>query len=512
MDVTSILRRAAQFNADRTAVVADGRVLTFAESWKRGIQLANGILAHGLQPGDRIAVLEHNGLGAADLFLGAAIANVCRAPLYARNQRRSHIQMLNNTQAKMLIVDESMIGDVDQIQSEVPSLEHVFVRNAGYEEWLAAQSDVDPNLKIDPEDLFIIRHTGGTTGDPLAAPLSHRQWYQVSREYFYLFPAPVAGDPILHVGPISHAAGYFFLPLWAAGGSQVMVHDLTPTQVLEVMEQQRIAYMFMPPALLNMVTRVLDVETLDFSSLRCLGIGSAPSSETTLRRAREVFGDVLYQLYGGTEGGVAAGMGPKEWFADVEGSEPLRAAGKMYPWAQVEIRDAAGNPLPIGEPGEIWSQGDSQIVEFLGAPSETSQRIRDGWIFTGDIGKFDKNGYLYLLDRQNDMIISGGYNIYPTELENVIATHPDVLEAAVFGIPHSKWGESPMAVCTVAGSAAVTEEDIIRLVTEQLGSYKKPSRVEIRREPLPRSPVGKLMRRALRDPYWVDRDRPIAGV
>lgn len=513
MDVRALLRRSAQVHAQRVAVIAGDRQLTFAEMWDRGVRLANGLLAAGLHPGNMVATLEDNSVGAVDTYIGAAAANLCRVPLYARNARAAHVRMLINVCARVLIVEEQHLPDVEGIEAEVPSLEWVLVRDSAYEAWLAAQSDVDPDPAIDPDDLLVIRHTGGTTGAPRAVPNSHRTWIAAARDYFYPLPAPAAGDRILHIGPLSHASGYWLLPLWAVGGVNVLVHGLDAASTLDVLESQRIAYAFVPPVLLSRFTRVPGAAQRDWSAAKALLMSGGPIAPDTVRRARAVFGDrPLYQLYGQTETGAVAVMGHEDWFADVAGSTPLEACGRLHPWVELEVRGDDGTPVELGQSGEIAIRADGQFRGFYGAPTETDARIVDGWVLTGDIGRLDQNGYLYLLDRKNDVIVSGGFNIHPLELENVIASHPDVIEVAVFGIPHDRWGETPMAVCCVEPTATVTEEVIVALVSERLGSYMKPTRVSITTQPLPRSPVGKIMRRALRDPHWAGHDRRVAGV
>ncbi len=512
MDVRSILRRSAALNRDRVAIVADGRRVTFAEMWQRGVRLANGLLELGLTPQDRLATLERNGLGAADTYVGAAAANLVRVPLYERNARRAHVEMLNNVGCRALLVDAAYQDDVQGIAAEVPTLEHVIVRDAGYEAWLAGRSHVDPDPPIAESDLYIVRHTGGTTGSPKAVPNSHRTWIACARDYFYPLPAPVAGDVILHAGPLSHASGYWLLPLWAVGGVQVLVAGLSPEELLDVMEREGVAYVFLAPVLLARLARVPGAAQRDWSKAKAMLMSGAPVSEDTIARARSVFGDdALYQLFGQTETGAVAVMGPHEWFADVPGSTPLRACGRVHPWVEIELRDDAGAAVAIGAIGEIAIRGDGQFPGFYGAPAETAARLVDGWVLTGDVGRLDENGYLYLLDRKQDTIVSGGFNIYPGELENAIASHPAVIEVAVFGIPHEVWGETPMAVCTVSPGAAVTEEEIVRLVTDRLGSYMKPTRVKLTTDRLPRSPTGKIRRRALREPHWSGHEARIAG-
>jgi acyl-CoA synthetase (AMP-forming)/AMP-acid ligase II len=220
---------------------------------------------------------------------------------------------------------------------------------------------------------------------------------------------------------------------------------------------------------------------------------------------------VMYQGYGQTEALPVCMMGPQEWFSDLEGSEPLRSAGRPLPFADLEIRDDDNLPVATGMEGEIAIRCDGQMPGFWQDEELTASRLVDGWVLTGDIGKFDQNGYVYVLDRKDDMIISGGFNIWPAELENVILDHPDVVEVAVIGIPHPRWGETPLAICVVKEGAAVTATDIQALCGDRLGSYKKPSEVVLRTEALPKSPVGKIQRKVLRAPYWAESARLVSG-
>ena len=227
-----------------------------------------------------------------------------------------------------------------------------------------------------------------------------------------------------------------------------------------------------------------------------------------------MFGPVLYQGYGQTEALPVCMMGPEEWFSEVAGSTPLRSAGRALPFAYLQIRDTEHPDvvMPIGEEGEIAIKCDGQMLGFWENAEATNERMTsDGFVLTGDVGRLDENAYLYVLDRKDDMIISGGFNIWPAELENVILDHPDVVEAAVFAIPDDRWGETPMAVCVVAAGSVVTAADIIELCRDRLGSYKKPTHVVFQSEPLPKSPVGKLQRKVLREPYWAGQARRVSG-
>ena len=226
----------------------------------------------------------------------------------------------------------------------------------------------------------------------------------------------------------------------------------------------------------------------------------------------KMFGDVLYQGYGQTEALPVCMMGPDEWFSSVKGSNPLRSAGRALPFAYLEIRDPSDPEinLPIGAEGEIAIKCDGQMIEFWENKKATDERISsDGFVLTGDIGKLDGNGYLYVLDRKDDMIISGGFNIWPAELENIILSHPEVSEVAVFAGPHEKWGETPIAVCVIPKSVEVAESEIIELCSSKLGSYKKPTKVIFQTESLPKSPVGKIQRKILREPFWNKDERRV---
>jgi acyl-CoA synthetase (AMP-forming)/AMP-acid ligase II len=511
MDVTTLMRQAASLNTDFTAVITEGVRLTFAEAWDRGVRLANGLRAMGVQPGDRVAGLEDNVVGCADFFLGCAIAGVVRVPLYPRNSREAHRDMLTGTDCVVVVSDETHAASVVGLEAEVGSLQHVLVRDASYETWLAAQDAVDPELVIDGDDWYVIRHSGGTTGRPKGVGYTHHDWVLNCRNWAYSLERMRRDSVIGHAGPISHGSGYLFLPAWLAGAANLLFGVFEPAKVLRMMDEHRVSHMFASPSLLASLIRHPDAATDRWPHLRSIFVGGGPITDATALLAHAVFGDVLFQGYGQTEAVPLSLMGPEDWFATVPRSTPLRAAGRVVPYALVEIRDPDGTVLPIGEEGEIVAQVEGQMRGYWGDDELTATRLVDGWVHTQDIGRVDANGYLYVLDRADDMIVSGGFNIWPAELETVIADHPAVIEVAVFAIPDERWGETPMAVVTVEDLDAVTAEELIASCSQRLGSYKKPSRIELTTEPLPKSVVGKLLRKQLREPYWFGHDRRISG-
>jgi acyl-CoA synthetase (AMP-forming)/AMP-acid ligase II len=505
------MRRSAAFYADRPAVQQDDRILTFAEAWDRGVRLANGLLGLGLEPGDRVASLEDNTLEAQDFFAGAAAAGLVRVPLYARDSRAAYLHNLRHTGCRALVVDVKYLSAVEGLREELPDLRHILVRDEKYESWLADQSDIDPDPRIDPDDWYIIRHTGGTTGYAKGVANTQRSWLAAGRDWTYALPPIQVGDRCLHAGPISHGSGYLYLPMWLQGACNVFLDAVDAGKIVELLETLPVQYMFAVPTLVNAMAMHPSARGRDYRHLKAILVAGAPISEATASLAADVFGPSLHQLYGQTEALPATFMGPRDWFTPVEGSNPLRSAGRPLPFADLEIRDHENRPLPAGEEGEIAIRCEGQMLGYWEDPELTKDRLVDGWVLTGDIGRLDDNGFLYVSDRKNDVIISGGYNIWPAELENAISSHPDIIEVAVFGIPHEKWGESPMAVCVLPEGAAVTESEVIQLCSDQLGSYKKPSRVVLQTEPLPKSPVGKVQRKVLRDPHWRGHARKVAG-
>jgi acyl-CoA synthetase (AMP-forming)/AMP-acid ligase II len=512
--VTGLMRQSAKYNANRISIVAGDRSLTYAEAWNRGVRLANGFLSVGLSSGDRVAVLEDNSIEAQDFFLGSAIAGLVRVPLYARNSVESHAHMINQTGARAVIVSKKYESELREAMAVTKTVNHLIVRDESYEDWLNGFSEIESSICIDPDDWYIIRHTGGTTGKAKGVAYSHKTWINAGRDWFYNFPPMTAGDVCLHVGPISHGSGYLFTPTWLSGGVNLLLTEFDPDKVLEVMDREKVAYMFLVPSMLNSLVRCSSAKNTELPFLKVIQIGGAPIADETALLGREVFGDVLYQGYGQTEALPVCMMGPHEWFSSVEGSNPLRSAGRALPFAYLEIRDT-NDPeinLPMGEEGEIAIKCDGQMIEFWENKEATDERISsDGFVLTGDIGKLDENGYLYVLDRKDDMIISGGFNIWPAELENIILNHPEVSEVAVFAGPHEKWGETPIAVCVIPENVEVTELEIITLCSDGLGSYKKPTKVIFQTESLPKSPVGKVQRKILREPFWDKDARRVKG-
>ena len=510
LDVRTAMRRSANFHRDLVAVESGGSTLTYGEAWERGLRLANALIGLGAKPGDRVAVLEDNCIEAADFYLATAIANLVRVPLYRRNSRVAHEHMLRHTDAKIVVVSSDYADEVKGFDDEIDGLQ-IIIRDGGYNDWLASHEVVDPDPEVSLDDMFIIRHSAGTTGQAKGIAYTHRAWMAAARDWFYTLPAVKLGDACLHVGPISHGSGYLFLPTWIAGGRNVLAPKFDAGQVLSVLKDRKIGYFFAVPTMIaDLVERAVG-QRQDLPHLKAIIVGGAPISERTALAGYAVFGDAMHQIYGQTEAVPAAMMGPQEWFGKFDGSQPLRAAWRIMPFTELEIRDESNRPLPVGEPGQIAVRCEGQMTGIWGDDELTASRLRDGWVLTGDIGKVDEHGFLYVIDRADDMIVSGGFNIWPAELEQVIARLPGVSEVVVVGVPHEKWGEAPLAVVHRAPNAQLSGPDIIEACRRELGSYKKPTRVVFRAEPMPRSQVGKIQRKVIREPYWAGQQRRVAG-
>lgn len=505
IDVRTAMRRAAGFHRDRPAVTAGDRTLTFAEAWERGVRFANALISLGAKPGDRIAVLEDNVLASSDFFLGTAISNTVRVPLYRRNSEESHGHMLRQSGSTILVVGAEQHAEVASLEGKVEGLRHVVVRDEGYEDWLAGFPATDPDPDVAPGDFYVIRHSAGTTGIPKGIAFTHEAWMNTERNWTFGLPPFATGDHAIHVGPISHGSGYLFVPMWLAGGCNVLEPKFAPDRLMAQLAELDGTYVFGVPTMLSDLVKKVDDRTPEVSRLKAFVLGGAPVDRTTLLAAHELFGPKLYQMFGQTECVPGTWIGPEDWFATVPGSDPLACAGRVMPYTEIEIRDEGNRPLPAGQIGEIALRSDGQMTEIWGDPEMTAERLVDGWVLTGDIGRIDENGFLYLHDRKNELIISGGFNIWPAELENVIRELPGVEEVAVFGIPSERWGETPMAMVVLAPGSPVTEEDVIESCRVRLGSYKKPTAVELRTDGLPRTPLGKISRKQLRAPYWADR-------
>jgi acyl-CoA synthetase (AMP-forming)/AMP-acid ligase II len=402
---------------------------------------------------------------------------------------------------------------VEQLRQKLPTVERV-IRIGGpddeYEAWLAAQEPDTAVHAAAPDDCFVQLYTSGTTGFPKGAMLTHRAMVAHARNVAASFDiGPDArvqvAMPLYHVGGTSYA-----LLALSRGAHIVMLRMPDPAAVVETLEAERITHTFLVPALLAAMTQVPGVAERDFSQLRGLSYGASPMPLPVMRACLELFPGVMHQVYGMTEAcGVVSSLGPED-HENPAVQHRLVSAGTPIHGAEIEIRDpATGEPVPTGEPGEIWVRTEQIMGGYWGRPDATAATITpDGWLRSGDGGHMDADGYLYVTDRIKDMIVSGGENIYPAEIERVLAEHPTVDDVAVIGVPDERWGEVPKAVVVAAQGADVDPDALIAYCREHLAVYKCPKTVDVVDE-LPRNLTGKILKKQLREPYWQGRERRI---
>jgi acyl-CoA synthetase (AMP-forming)/AMP-acid ligase II len=511
-DVTSTLARWETERPDAVAIrFGISVVRTWSELARRVRQNAAAQRAEGLLPGDRVAVLDLNHPSCIELTLACAQIGTANAVVNFRLAPPEIVYVVNDAAARILFVGPEFAAAVEQVRDRLPTVERV-IRVGGaddeYEAWLAAQqpdADVHPSS---PDDCFVQLYTSGTTGFPKGAMLTHRGMLAHARNVAVDFE--IGTDARVQVAmPLFHVGGTSYSLLAILAGAQIMMLRLPdPAAVVEMLESERITHTFLVPALLAAISQVPGVSDRDFSSLVALSYGASPMPLPVMRACLKLFPGVMHQVYGMTEAcGVVSSLGPED-HDDPTAAHRLVSAGTPIHGVEIEIRDpATGEPVSTGEPGEIWVRTEQLMSGYWGKPDASAAAITsDGWLRSGDGGHVDADGYVYVTDRIKDMIISGGENIYPAEIERVLAEHPNVADVAVIGVPDDRWGEVPKAIVVAAPGVELDGEALLEYCRERLAGFKCPKSVETREE-LPRNLTGKVLKKELRKPYWEGRER-----
>jgi acyl-CoA synthetase (AMP-forming)/AMP-acid ligase II len=512
-DYSAIVSHWATERPDAPAVSYGRTTRTWAELAQRVQQNAAAQRAAGLVPGDRVAVFDLNHPSCLETTLACARAGTTNTVVNFRLAPPEIAYVINDAAARVLFVGPEFADAVDQLRPKLPTVERV-IRIGGpddeYEAWLAAQEPGADAHAGSPDDCFVQLYTSGTTGFPKGAMLTHRGMTAHARNVAADLGISAAARvqvamPLYHVGGTSYA-----LLALSRGAHIVMLRMPDPAAVLETLETERITHTFLVPALLAAMTQVPGAGERDFSALQSLAYGASPMPLPVMRACLALFPGVMHQVYGMTEAcGVVSSLGPAD-HANPATAHRLVSAGTPIHGVEIEVRDpATGEPVPTGAPGEIWVRTEQIMGGYWGRPEATAAAITtDGWLRSGDGGHLDADGYLYVTDRIKDMIVSGGENIYPAEIESAICDHPDVAEAAVIGIPDDKWGEAVKAVVVMKPGKQASATDIINFTRERIAGFKTPKSVDFL-EALPRNPSGKILRRNLREPYWAGKDRQV---
>jgi acyl-CoA synthetase (AMP-forming)/AMP-acid ligase II len=510
----SALRKAVIQHRDREAAWFEGRTQTFAELWQRSCRVANGLASLGLQPGDRVATLGDNAFESIETICGLALGGFVRCPMYVHNTGESHVFLMNLVGAKALVVQRTYLDDVLPHLDEIDSVEHVVVCDEAppsllaYDVLLANSATDDPQLPIRGSDPYIIRFSAGTTGRPKGILHTYDGWAAMGNEFALALPRVEADDSFLVAGPLSHAACLLFWPMLGAGVRHVVMPKFDAGRFLELVERERCTTSLLVPTMIQLVVSHPDAPMRDVTSLRAIYYGASPITESTLDEAHALWGPIMHQLYGQSESPAVTVL-PARLHSS---RHLLRAAGRPTPNVLLRILDDDGNVLPAGETGEVAVSSPGSMAGIWGDEAATRERVTDdGYLRTRDIGWIDDDGFLFLADRKEDIIISGGFNVWPAEVENALCAHPAVLEAAVVGVPDEKWGETVLAVVVLRPGGDATSDELIAWCRTKVGPVKKPTRVEFSDEPLPKNGVGKLLRRAVRAQCWQGADRQVSG-
>ena len=509
--VSNLLQRWATERPDDEALRFGDVRRTWAQLDERVRRLATALRAEGIGPGDRISVLDLNHPSCVELTLACARIGAANAVVNFRLAPPEILYVINDARASLLFVGPEFAGAAAQLQDRMETVRrvlHVGGDADEYEAFLAApEPDTEP-YDAAPDDCFVQLYTSGTTGFPKGAMLTHAGMLAHAEHAATDFE--LTSDDVVQVAmPLFHVGGmcYAFIAL-GYGARIVMSRMPDPAALLDMVAAERITHTFWVPALMAAMTQVPDAAARDYSSMRAIAYGASPMPLPVLRASLELFGPKLHQVYGMTEAcGVVSSLGPAD-HADPALAHRLVSAGTPLTGVTIEVRDpATGAPLGVDEPGEIWVRTDQLMSGYWQRPDATADAITpDGWLRSGDGGHIDADGYIYVTDRIKDMIVSGGENVYPAEIERVLAEHPSVADVAVIGVPDDRWGEVPKACVVAAAGATVDPEALLAYCREHLASFKVPKTVDVLDE-LPRNPTGKVLKKDLRKPYWDGRDR-----
>lgn len=516
MLVIEHLRRCARHHPDRLAFRSDAIKMSYRELEVSVDQIAAAILDTGCPPGTPAAVLSPNDPRAFACMLGILRAGAAWVPVNVRNGPEANAAFLARTGVRWLFYHGSLAADVGVICDGLPNgcrvvqIDGDVVAPISLGALMASAIAKAPEVPDDPDRICTIVGTGGTTGAPKGVTWTEATWEALLATTAAAMPCDVS--PIhLCVAPMTHAAGVLAMMLMPSGPTNIVVDRAEPLEIMRKIEREGVTHLYLPPTLLYLMLAHPEVRRFDYTSLRYFLITAAPVAPERLREAVSVFGPVMAQCYGQSEAPMILTFHPPAAIAAAaqEGNDAaLTSCGRPTLLTRLAIMSPDGQLLPQGETGEIVVRGGLVMRGYLGDPYATAEASRHGWHHTGDIGRVDPDGLVTIVDRAKDMIITGGFNVYPAEIERLILSCAAVQDCVVIGVPDEKWGEAVKAVVELKPGAQVSAEAIMALCRERLGGVKTPKSVEFRNA-LPRSAVGKLLKREIRDTYWVGRARAV---
>jgi len=515
MAVTDFLERGVLINPDGPCIIMEERQYTYREMLSLVNRIANALISAGYGFEQNAGVLSDNDPVGFACSMGIMRAGMAYIPMDFRNTKDENHRILDFGDCEVLFYQSRFQDQVQQLRSKLPKLKLLLCIDKPMDDipalmnWIGGVGDTPPKREVPLEATSWLQTGSGTSGDFKVTMISHRAYHASVASHLIWLPDP---KPVMLVAaPITHAAGGFSYHVLAVGGTLVLMEKPEPQKVLSAIPRHRITKLFMPPTVIYRLLAQPNVRDFDYSSLRYFIYTASPMSVEKLREAIEVFGPVLAQGYGQTECLGIATMSPEDHFVDgkVAPDSRLYTCGHpAMPFCRVAIMDDNNEELPLGEIGEICARGDQVMTGYYKNPYATREAIIDGWLHTGDVGFIDNEGFLHIVDRKKDMIVTGGFNVYGSEVESVISSFEEVQECAVIGVPDDDWGEAVKAVVQLVPGKSVSTEEIIALCKKRIGSVKAPKSVDFVKN-LPRNIRGKVLKRELRERYWKGQKRRI---
>lgn len=514
-NVAGIIRTHAKNLSGKVALVQGDRVQTWRESYERSSQVAQALKAAGVGNQDRVAFLDKNSIEHFEVFYGCALLNAVSVDINFRLAPPEVAFIVNDARAKVFVVGPDFVPVLDAIAGDLPHTKKIVVigghpQHESYESWVSRYQPIDPGAMAKKGDVAFQLYSSGTTGRPKGVMLTNENFMGIlpsARDLWGMDEHTInlVAMPLFHIGGSGWAtAGQY------NGCKSIIIREATDVGgLVKLIGQHRITHAFMVPALLAFTLMVPDIDKADFSSLKLIAYGASPISEQVLSASLKTYKCDFVQVYGLTETtGVVTMLMHEDHDVDGPKKHLLRSCGKPSLGVELKVIDENGKELPAGEVGEIIIRSEQVMKGYWNMPEETAKSIRNGWFYTGDAAYKDKDGYVYIHDRMKDMIVSGGENVYPAEVENALMKHPAIADVAVIGIPDDRWGEVPLAIVVRKPNVEVTEDDIVAFGRTQLAGFKTPKKV-VWADALPRNPSGKILKKDLRAPYWAGRRRQV---
>jgi len=520
MNIGTLVTKTARVIPDKLAIAHGSKRLTYSELNARTNRLANGLRHLGLKQGDNVALLQFNYPEMLEAMIACFKAGYGTVPINWRLHPKEFSFIIDHSDARAVIFSPEFNESIMDIRTSIPRARHLITLSGAvselmdYEALVSRGSDQFSDAEVHPDDLAWLFYTSGTTGLPKGAMLTHRNLLAMTMNFYAdICPGFSPDDAILHAAPLSHGSGLYALPNLGKGATNIILESQSfdPELIFKSIEDYRVTNMFAAPTMIKMMVESPAVDKYDHTSMKALNYGGAPMLVEDLKRAMAKLGPCLVQLYGQAESPMTITYLPhRDHVLDGLPEQMKRLASAGFPRTDVEVRifDPNDRDLPPGTMGEIVTRSDLVMKGYWRNPAATAETLRGGWLHTGDMGYMDEQGYLFIMDRSKDMIISGGENIYPREIEEVIIQHPAVREVAVIGVPDPKWGEAIKAVVSIVQGQSVTAEELVAFCRDHVAGYKKPRSVDFV-DDLPKNNYGKILKRELRAQYWGDRERKV---